>query len=598
MASGTYYKRPDGKIQVNRDGMSFPTIASEDDVRRAGLVEAPPVMMLDPLEASRAATSSAAGKKEREQSLSEVPSGMRVYTSPSGAGPTIPDTGQQPQGLGGRLYNALSDEPTGQLPKDLAQKAQQRKVDETGGGQVEQARAMQAAGQQPTNIPTGIPGGMQAVPSPAQMQQQQRGPSYAAFGGSPGRRIPGGWQPSGRQTEETVYDEQALDNLRDAMRTEGVDDAVARQILSDGFGKLAQDKRKEAVMFGDRAAAARADIDQSLAALEADRSDIAAMRVDPNHIWADRGTFAQVLAALAMGAGEFAAIRSGSGRNTAAQIIENAINRDIDAQKANISLRQQGLQTKTTLLDRYMRNHDPETAERMARLAMNESVKAEAMQRQETADIVKIRSATESRIAQLDADLSKQRKATTEQYQPERVVGGSAPRKLDMGLMRKLGLVADDGSLIPSPQEAYKLQQQYYSGRVAQEAKGGPAEKPLDAGTRATVAKFSSGLDGMNLLIQEVEKQGATGALKNYLNTGDIGRLKQRVVQDIGFALSGANVGTDESKRELAQLHAGLSGALSKEQTIAAIRRAMVRIENYRNDYLGKQRPQTVGTVE
>jgi hypothetical protein len=597
MASGTYYKRPDGKIQVNRDGMSFPTIASEDDVRRAGLVEAPPVMMLDPLEASRAATSSAAGKKEREQSLSEVPSGMRVYTSPSGAGPTIPDTGQQPQGLGGRLYNALSDEPTGQLPKDLAQKAQQRKVAETGGGQVEQARAMQAAGQQPTNIPPGIPGGMQAVPSPAQMQQQ-RGPSYAAFGGSPGRRIPGGWQPSGRQTEETVYDEQALDNLRDAMRTEGVDDAVARQILSDGYGKLAQDKRKEAVMFGDRAAAARADIDQSLAALEADRADIAAMRVDPNHIWADRGTFAQVLAALAMGAGEFAAIRSGSGRNTAAQIIENAINRDIDAQKANISLRQQGLQTKTTLLDRYMRNHDPETAERMARLAMNESVKAEAMQRQETADIAKIRSTTESRIAQLDADLSKQRKATTEQYQPERVVGGSAPRKLDMGLMRKLGLVADDGSLIPSPQEAYKLQQQYYSGRVAQEAKGGPAEKPLDAGTRATVAKFSSGLDGMNLLIQEVEKQGATGALKNYLNTGDIGRLKQRVVQDIGFALSGANVGTDESKRELAQLHAGLSGALSKEQTIAAIRRAMTRIENYRNDYLGKQRPQTVGTVE
>jgi hypothetical protein len=382
------------------------------------------------------------------------------------------------------------------------------------------------------------------------------------------------------------------------MRTEGVDDAVARQILSDGYGKLAQDKRKEAVMFGDRAAAARADIDQSLAALEADRADIAAMRVDPNHIWADRGTFAQVLAALAMGAGEFAAIRSGSGRNTAAQIIENAINRDIDAQKANISLRQQGLQTKTTLLDRYMRNHDPETAERMARLAMNESVKAEAMQRQETADIAKIRSTTESRIAQLDADLSKQRKATTEQYQPERVVGGSAPRKLDMGLMRKLGLVADDGSLIPSPQEAYKLQQQYYSGRVAQEAKGGPAEKPLDAGTRATVAKFSSGLDGMNLLIQEVEKQGATGALKNYLNTGDIGRLKQRVVQDIGFALSGANVGTDESKRELAQLHAGLSGALSKEQTIAAIRRAMTRIENYRNDYLGKQRPQTVGTVE
>lgn len=57
--------------------------------------------------------------------------------------------------------------------------------------------------------------------------------------------------------------------------------------------------------------------------------------VDPNHLWKEKGAFAQFAAAISMGLGSFGASLTG-GPNFAMQIIDNAINRDIRAQEVNL----------------------------------------------------------------------------------------------------------------------------------------------------------------------------------------------------------------------------------------------------------------------
>lgn len=79
----------------------------------------------------------------------------------------------------------------------------------------------------------------------------------------------------------------------------------------------------------------------------------ASAKIDPEKYWHDRGAFAKVIGAFAIGMGAFAA-RMRGGPNAALQIIESGINREIDAQKANISNARGGAQQQERLLNLHL----------------------------------------------------------------------------------------------------------------------------------------------------------------------------------------------------------------------------------------------------
>lgn len=99
-------------------------------------------------------------------------------------------------------------------------------------------------------------------------------------------------------------------------------------------------------------------------------------KVDPNQFWENKSLAGKVTAALAVGLGAYGAAMTGT-PNFALNIITDAINRDVDAQKANIALKEKGLQAKKTSFDMLRDKFgDERTAEALARDLMLKDVNA------------------------------------------------------------------------------------------------------------------------------------------------------------------------------------------------------------------------------
>lgn len=76
----------------------------------------------------------------------------------------------------------------------------------------------------------------------------------------------------------------------------------------------------------------------------------ASVRMDPEGFFHERGIFGTIMAAVSVGLGSLGSQVMG-GPNTALQIINDAIGRDIDAQRANIEQGWRGAESQRTLLD-------------------------------------------------------------------------------------------------------------------------------------------------------------------------------------------------------------------------------------------------------
>jgi len=76
-------------------------------------------------------------------------------------------------------------------------------------------------------------------------------------------------------------------------------------------------------------------------------------KVDPDAFWKERGTGAQIAAAIAVAMGQFAVTWSGKGQNVALQMIDSAIDQNIAAQQANINNARNALDREDNL---YARN--------------------------------------------------------------------------------------------------------------------------------------------------------------------------------------------------------------------------------------------------
>lgn len=82
-------------------------------------------------------------------------------------------------------------------------------------------------------------------------------------------------------------------------------------------------------------------------------------KIDPRHWFKERGTAGSILAAIAMGAGAFAAAmpHTNSKENFALGIINDSISRDVDAQKSNLEQKWKALNFKGTAQDKeFVRN--------------------------------------------------------------------------------------------------------------------------------------------------------------------------------------------------------------------------------------------------
>ena len=84
------------------------------------------------------------------------------------------------------------------------------------------------------------------------------------------------------------------------------------------------------------------------AAVQAAVDDVASSRIDPDNYWHHKGTASKIALALAQAMGRFGASLTHS-PNTAAAIVQGAVDRDVDAQHAAIDAKKAGLEGQKSL---------------------------------------------------------------------------------------------------------------------------------------------------------------------------------------------------------------------------------------------------------
>jgi hypothetical protein len=91
--------------------------------------------------------------------------------------------------------------------------------------------------------------------------------------------------------------------------------------------------------------------------------------IDPNHYWNDKSTGGKIAASIGLILGGMAGGMNGTGHNPVMDVIQKAIDRDIDSQKANLQAKQNNLSNQTNLLGQMRQNfssmRDAQTAAQM-----------------------------------------------------------------------------------------------------------------------------------------------------------------------------------------------------------------------------------------
>ena len=109
------------------------------------------------------------------------------------------------------------------------------------------------------------------------------------------------------------------------------------------------------------------------------REQVADMEVDPDKFFKDRGTWSRISAVIAAALGGYA---KGLGVDMGRSLIEEGINEEIDAQKANIRQANEGVREKSNAYQELLEIHgDPKTAEAELRLMYHDIVAKEAQKR-------------------------------------------------------------------------------------------------------------------------------------------------------------------------------------------------------------------------
>jgi hypothetical protein len=167
--------------------------------------------------------------------------------------------------------------------------------------------------------------------------------------------------------------------------------------------QMDQQQAQQAQKQGDR----QRSFDDQVRQLQQSMATFNSEKIDPSHFWASRSTGQKMLAGIGLALGAMGSAFTG-GPNQALGIIQSAIDRDIEAQKANLSKAQQGVQNQASLLGIYRQKfQDDAQAEAATRATMlqNAALRTQAMAAKY--DAPELKAKAQQAAAQLGAEAAK-----------------------------------------------------------------------------------------------------------------------------------------------------------------------------------------------
>lgn len=190
-------------------------------------------------------------------------------------------------------------------------------------------------------------------------------------------------------------------------------------------------------------------LDESFKKLQDAQADFAQQKVDPNRFWANKDTGDKVLAGIGLFLGAF----SQSGSNPAVQVITQAINRDIDAQKANIDVKGQAVRNQQGIYgDMFARFKDQRAASEATRIAYLDNAQMKIQQISAKYAGPEIKAKADQAIGQLEQEKANARQQFQAAILARMPVGPDAnPEWLDKD--RRERFVPGMG-LAPTPKDA------------------------------------------------------------------------------------------------------------------------------------------------
>lgn len=165
--------------------------------------------------------------------------------------------------------------------------------------------------------------------------------------------------PSGRQTVRVLSDAQ-----QQSLENEALIRANRAEAERAAKGELLRQENARIQAERDRQAQRALQQEKSLDDIRKDVEELGNAKVDPDRLWNSRSTAQKVIGAISVFIGGGLGVRTG--RNIPLEIINRAIDQDIDAQKANITAKRGALAEKRSLFAQMLGKHKDEAAAELA----------------------------------------------------------------------------------------------------------------------------------------------------------------------------------------------------------------------------------------
>jgi hypothetical protein len=343
----------------------------------------------------------------------------------------IPSTPSQQQGMGG-LLNLRGPSAANPIPGQQGSAAPKPEQGFT--PLLARGAAQEQAPQQPA------PAAM-VDPEQAQFLDQDADPFANPFlGGNPNEvlgTIGGGVETTtNRQVTQGVdldaerqmlgeaTDQQAEAIRRQAEVAAQTNSQIAQIHAQEAENALATEARVREVQ-----AEGQAESDRIMGQIDELRESISSFEVDPDRIWKEKGTGAKVVAAIGAALGAMGSALTG-GPNAALSIIENAIDRDVQAQRDELGKRMRGMDDlRGSLAAARSMTNDAVEAElgarilgREAAMAKLEGIRAQGLGEEADARAEQLAGELMSSTAMLQAQLA--------QHAQDRVTVSSSSRRV------------------------------------------------------------------------------------------------------------------------------------------------------------------------
>jgi len=207
--------------------------------------------------------------------------------------------------------------------------------------------------------------------------------------------------------EEAAAQKARAEMAQDTIQANAMQAEAARAQRSMA-GRMAEEDQRRTMMRQQQQ-----KLDQLTAAAQAGK-------IDPDQVWKSKGTAGQIAASIGIALGAGLQAKNG-GSNVALDIVNSEIARNIDAQKANAQLTQQGVENQAGLLAHYREMFGDE---RLAEMAFENTARDVAIQ-QVKAEAAKYQSPiTAANAADFIAQLEQQKLKTRSEFDQMAFVKG------------------------------------------------------------------------------------------------------------------------------------------------------------------------------